>query len=98
MIHQGYQSACNIFIELANLKYGIYKPRGLNTRKRNSCASALFSLLDVQPSSVYKSHIVVTVDATYRPVEFSHLHAWIEDYFHHGGQRFKILVYNLRNG
>ena len=29
----------------------------LNIRKRNSCASALVSLSDVQPSSVYKSHI-----------------------------------------
>ena len=30
----------------------------LNIRKRNSCASALVSLSDVQPSSVYKSHIL----------------------------------------
>ena len=29
----------------------------LNIRKRNSCASALVSLSDVQPPSVYKSHI-----------------------------------------
>ena len=29
----------------------------LKIRKRNSCASALVSLSDVQPSSVYKSHI-----------------------------------------
>ena len=33
--------------------------------------------------------IVVTVDATHRPVEFFHLHAGIADYFHHGGQRFQ---------
>ena len=30
----------------------------LNIRKRNSCASALVSLSDVQPPSVYKSHIL----------------------------------------
>ena len=30
----------------------------LNIRKRNSCASALISLSDVQPPSVYKSHIL----------------------------------------
>ena len=29
----------------------------LNIRKRNSCASGLVSLSDVQPPSVYKSHI-----------------------------------------
>ena len=33
--------------------------------------------------------IVVTVDATHRPVDFFHLHAGIANYFHHGGQRFK---------
>ena len=33
--------------------------------------------------------IVVTVDATHRPVDFFHLHAGIADYFHHGGQRFQ---------
>ena len=30
----------------------------LNIRKRNSCASALVSLSDVRPPSVYKSHIL----------------------------------------
>ena len=30
----------------------------LNIRKRNSCASALVSLSDVQPPSVYKSNIL----------------------------------------
>ena len=30
----------------------------LNSQKRNSCASALVSLSDVQPPSVYKSHIL----------------------------------------
>ena len=30
----------------------------LNIRKRNSCASALVSLSDIQPPSVYKSHIL----------------------------------------
>ena len=30
----------------------------LNIRKRNSCASALVSLSDVQLPSVYKSHIL----------------------------------------
>ena len=30
----------------------------LNIRKRNSCASALVSLSDVHPPSVYKSHIL----------------------------------------
>ena len=30
----------------------------LNIRKRNSCASALVSLSDVQPPEVYKSHIL----------------------------------------
>ena len=30
----------------------------LNIRKRNSCASALVSLSDVQPTEVYKSHIL----------------------------------------
>ena len=30
----------------------------LNIRKRNSCASTLLSLSDVQPPSVYKSHIL----------------------------------------
>ena len=30
----------------------------LNIRKRNSCASALIFLSDVQPPSVYKSHIL----------------------------------------
>ena len=30
----------------------------LNIRKRNSCTSALVSLSDVQPPSVYKSHIL----------------------------------------
>ena len=30
----------------------------LNIRKRNSCARELVSLSDVQPSSVYKSHIL----------------------------------------
>ena len=30
----------------------------LNIQKRNSCASALVSLSDVQPPSVYKSHIL----------------------------------------
>ena len=30
----------------------------LNIRKRNLCASALVSLSDVQPPSVYKSHIL----------------------------------------
>ena len=30
----------------------------LNIRKRNSCASALVSLSDVPPPSVYKSHIL----------------------------------------
>ena len=30
----------------------------LNIRNRNSCASALVSLSDVQPPSVYKSHIL----------------------------------------
>ena len=30
----------------------------LNIRKRNSCASALVSLSDVQPLLVYKSHIL----------------------------------------
>ena len=33
--------------------------------------------------------IVVTADATHRPVEFFHLHAGFGDYFHHGGQRFQ---------
>ena len=30
----------------------------LNIRKRNSCANALVSLSDVQPPSVYNSHIL----------------------------------------
>ena len=30
----------------------------LNIRKGNLCASALVSLLDAQPPSVYKSHIL----------------------------------------
>ena len=30
----------------------------LNIQKRNLCASALVSLSDVQPPSVYKSHIL----------------------------------------
>ena len=34
-------------------------------------------------------YIVVTVDATHRPVEFSHLHAGMADYFYRGGQRFQ---------
>ena len=33
--------------------------------------------------------VVVTVDATHRPVELFHLHAEIADYFHHGRQRFQ---------
>ena len=35
--------------------------------------------------------IVVTVDATHRPVKLFHLHAGIANYFHHGGQRFQNL-------
>ena len=43
--------------------------------------------------------IVVTVDATHRPVEFFHLHAGIADYFHHGGRRFQNfgLQYEMDN-
>ena len=36
--------------------------------------------------SNHASYIVVTVDASHRPVDFFHLHAGIADYFHHGGQ------------
>ena len=39
--------------------------------------------------------IVVTVDASHRPVEFFHLHAGIADYFHHGRQPFPFF-HNLR--
>ena len=35
--------------------------------------------------------IVVTADATHRPVKCFLLHAGIADYFHHGGQRFQNL-------
>ena len=45
--------------------------------------------------------IVVTVDATHRPVDFLHLHAGIGELrttFIMEDSGFKILVYNLRNG
>ena len=37
---------------------GFINLRRLNIRKRNSCASALVPLSDVQPPSLYKSHIL----------------------------------------
>ena len=40
-------------------------------------------------------YIVVTVDATHRPVEFFHLHAGIADYFHHGGQLIFFTTYEI---
>ena len=58
MIHQVNQSENNIkFIESAHLNRGFINPGRLIIRKRNSCASALISLSDVQPPSVYKTHI-----------------------------------------
>ena len=51
MIHQVYQSACNIkFIKSAHLKYGIYKSREVEhpkkklVRKRTSLLYRMFSL------------------------------------------------------
>ena len=46
------------FIKSAHLKYGIYKPREVEHLKKK-LASALVSLSDVQPPSVYKSHILI---------------------------------------
>ena len=34
--------------------------------------------------------IVITVNIMHWPIEFFHLHAGIEDYFHHGGQRYQM--------
>ena len=36
--------------------------------------------------------MVVTVDAMHWPVKFFRFHAGIGDYFHHGGQWYKILL------
>ena len=58
MIHQVYQSACNIqFIESAHLKYGNYKPREAEHLKKKLVRKHTRSLSDVQPPLVYKSHI-----------------------------------------
>ena len=35
---------------------------------------------------------VITVEAMHRPVKFFHFHAGIEDYFHLGGQWYKIFL------
>ena len=57
MIHQVYQSACNIqFIESVHLKYGIYKPREADNSKKKLVRKRTLSA--VQPPSVYKSHIL----------------------------------------
>ena len=48
---------------------GFIKLGRLNIRKRNSCASALVSLSDVQPPSFYKSHILNgPINRLYLPV------------------------------
>ena len=46
------------FVKSAHLKYGIYKPSFFSDVQPPEVASALVSLSDVQPLSVYKSHIL----------------------------------------
>ena len=50
----------------------------------------VFMVTDCDLSHSAVRSIVVTVDASQRPVEFFHLHAAIADYFHHGGQPFQF--------
>ena len=62
----------------------------LNIRKRNSCASALVSLSDVQAPSVYKSHILSRpINKLYvtHPTERT---AWKAGRKTYNGQRYKI--------
>ena len=60
MVLKLYKSACNIqFIKSAHLKYGIYKPREVEHRKKKLVRKRTrFFISDVQPPSVYKSHIL----------------------------------------
>ena len=59
MILRVHQSTCNIkFIKSAHLKYEIYKPREVEHPKKKLVRKPLGSLSDVQPPSVYKSHIL----------------------------------------
>ena len=58
IIYQVYQSACNIkFIKSAHLEHGIYKPREVEHPKKKLVRTRT-RLSDVQPPSVYKSHIL----------------------------------------
>ena len=59
MIHQVYQSACNIkFIESVHLKYGIYKPREAEHPKKKLVRKRTRFFVGCSTSSVYKSHIL----------------------------------------
>ena len=59
MIHQVYQSACNIkFIKSAHLKYGIYKPRDVEHPKKKLVRKRTRFFIGYSTSLGYKSHIL----------------------------------------